>query len=71
MAVLSGTRSYPVPECVGAPVIQFSKACLPVGRDRIYDPIVASRLRGRSRYGAAKARLDHKRFHSVLSVSPW
>jgi hypothetical protein len=39
----------------------FPKACLPAGRDGVFDPIAVSRLRGRSRYGAAKARLDQKK----------
>jgi len=30
-------------------------------RDGVFDPIALSRLRGRSRYGAAKARLDQKK----------
>jgi hypothetical protein len=37
------------------------KACLPAGRDGVFDPIAVSRLRGRSRCGAAKARLDQKK----------
>jgi len=37
-------------------------------RDGVYDPIAVSRLRGRSRYGAAKARLDRKKSSSVSSV---
>jgi len=37
-------------------------------RNGVYDPIAVSRLRGRSRCGAAKAQLDHKKFPFASSV---
>ena len=37
-------------------------------REGSYDLVAASRLRGRSRYGEAKARLDHKKSTSVPSL---
>ena len=36
----------------------------------VYDPIVVSRLCGRSHFGVAKARSDHKKYSSVFSVPP-
>jgi hypothetical protein len=48
---------------VGATAIKRfrSSSRRPAYRQGVFDPIAVSRLRGRSRYGAAKARLDQKK----------
>jgi hypothetical protein len=35
----------------------------------VFDPIAVSRLRGRSRFGAAKVRLDQNQILSAISAS--
>jgi len=64
-------KSYPVSEYLWGVNDSIPEGLPAAGRDGAYDPIVVSRLRGRSRYGAAKARLDHKKSPSVSSLPPW
>jgi hypothetical protein len=58
-----GFRPFNASLIIGAIAIKRlrSSSRRPAYRQGVFDPIAVSRLRDRSRYGAAKARLDQKK----------